>query len=96
MEQFVVELVQLLALNPEAAGLTILLALALGVLLKQTPKCPNWLIPWATAALGTISGYLQISNDFYGGAAGFCLGVFATGLHSAFKNGVAQARRKGA
>lgn len=88
MDEFAVQLFQLAQVNKEAAAIIVVVALGAGTLLKQTPKVPNWAIPWVLAGLGVASGLAFVAPDPKGAAIGFGLAVFSNGIQSFFKNGV--------
>lgn len=88
MEELATQLLTLVQVNPEAAALVLLAALCVGQLLKSTPKVPNYVIPWTTAALGIGGGLVFISTDPKGAVIGFALGLFSNGIQSFIKNGV--------
>lgn len=48
----------------------------LGTFLKETPKIPDWLIPWILLALGIIGGFFLAGMK----AEGILQGVLVTGV----------------
>lgn len=87
-ENIIAEIFALVQVNPELAAIIVLVCLGVGKLAKETPAIKNHYIGWATAVIGIALGVALISRDVKGAALGFILAVFATGLHSWFKNGV--------
>lgn len=48
----------------------------IGLLLKRTPKLPDWLIPWILLALGMAGGFFLGGMQF----SGLLQGVLVTGV----------------
>jgi hypothetical protein len=48
----------------------------IGLLLKKTPKLPDWLIPWILLALGMAGGFFLSDMQF----RGLLQGVLVTGV----------------
>lgn len=57
----------------------------LGYVLKQTPKCQDWMIIWVLLVTGIISGIAAIGPDLDGVANGVIAAGMAITSHQAWK-----------
>lgn len=68
--------------------------LIVGYALKQTPKCPDWLIVWLLLLLGTVSGVVGIGASLDGVANGLIAGGLAITANQMYKQTTKKAARK--
>lgn len=59
--------------------------LIIGYALKQTPKCPDWLIIWILLGLGSIAGLIAVGFNVNGFANGVIAGGLAVTANQLFK-----------
>lgn len=59
--------------------------LIIGFILKQTPKVPDWTIPWAILILGTVAGIATLGTTVEGIANGVIAGGIAITTHQSAK-----------
>ena len=72
----------------EALVLVVPALLIIGFALKQTPKCPDWLIVWILPVLGTIAGVFAIGANIEGVANGLIAGGLAITANQLYKQTV--------
>lgn len=72
----------------EALALVVPALLIVGYALKQTPKCPDYLIVWAMLLLGTIAGIVTIGADVNGITNGVIAGGLAIAANQVYKQTV--------
>lgn len=59
--------------------------LIIGFAMKQTPKCPDWLIVWVMLICGTIAGIVTVGPDVNGIANGIIAGGLAITSNQVYK-----------
>lgn len=69
----------------EALALVVPALLIVGYALKQTPKCPDYLIVWAMLLLGTVAGIVTIGPDVNGVTNGIVAGGLAITANQVYK-----------
>lgn len=60
----------------------------LGALLKNTPKMPNWLIPWCLMVAGILLMIPQVGLSWQTLSQGILAAGVAVGLHQAVKQSI--------
>jgi hypothetical protein len=74
----------------EALVVVVPALLIIGFALKQTPKCPDWLIVWALLVLGAVAGIVAIGANLEGVANGLIAGGLAITANQVYKQTVAK------
>lgn len=74
----------------ESLVLAVPALLIIGLAMKKTPKCPDWLIVWTILILGLVAGIAAIGFDLNGIVNGIIAGGLAITANQAYKQTVAK------